>query len=322
MIPPFIRTVLGDIAPDELGVCYAHEHIIIDDNVATLRYPDFRLASVENGVAELSSFHATGGRAMVDSMPCDAGRNVVKLAAVSNGSRVHILCPTGLHLAKYYDDGHWGGRYPVDQLAALFAADIGEGIDANDYSGPVVERTAHRAGLIKIATGGVRVEDRDRRVFEAAAMVHRRTGAPILTHTEQGDGALEQIALLLDLGADLRHVVLSHTDRKPDLDYHREILQSGVRVEYDSCFRWKGEGNPSLDLLCGLLDEFPGQIMLGMDAARPTYWRSYGGAPGHGFLLVEFTEMMKERGLSDAQWNEIFVSTPASAYAFREPIAS
>jgi phosphotriesterase-related protein len=64
-----IRTVLGDIDPDQLGVCYAHEHLIIDPSVATLRYPDFRLESVENGVLELQAFHAAGGRAMVDSMP-------------------------------------------------------------------------------------------------------------------------------------------------------------------------------------------------------------------------------------------------------------
>ena len=244
MYQPFIRTVLGDIAPDGLGVCYAHEHIIIDDNVATMRYPEFRLPSVENGVEELRGFHDAGGRAMVDSMPCDAGRNVVKLAAISSGSGVHIVCPTGLHLAKYYDDGHWGGRYSVEQLTALFVADIGEGIDAHDYSGPIVERTGHRAGLIKIATAGTRITDRGRRVFEAAAIAQRRTGAPILTHTEEGTGALEQVALLLEHGVDLRQVVLSHTDRQPDIGYHREILQSGVRVEYDSCFRWESEGNP------------------------------------------------------------------------------
>src|SRR6056297_3347120 len=103
----FIRTVLGDIPAEELGCCYAHEHIIIDAGVATLRFPEFHLESVENGVAELRRFYADGGRAMVDSMPCDAGRNALKLAEISRQSKVHILCPTGLHLAKYYDEGHW-----------------------------------------------------------------------------------------------------------------------------------------------------------------------------------------------------------------------
>ena len=132
MSAPFIRTVLGDITPDELGVCYAHEHIIIDDSVATLRFPDFYLPSVENAISEFAEFYAAGGRAMVDSMPCDAGRNVRKLAEISSASSVHVICPTGLHLAKYYDEGHWGRNYSVEQIAELFVADIEEGIDAWD----------------------------------------------------------------------------------------------------------------------------------------------------------------------------------------------
>lgn len=312
----FVRTVLGDIAPEQLGVCYAHEHIIIDDNVATMRFPDFRLPSVENAISELKQFHADGGRAMVDSMPCDAGRNVLKLAEVSRTTGVHILCPTGIHLAKYYDDGHWSHRYTVDQLAGLFIADIEQGVDRHDYSGPLVERTPHRAGLIKIATGGEQITARGHRVFEAAAITHRTTGAPILTHVEEGRGAIQQVKLLSSHGVDLSRVVLSHTDRKPDPSYHRDILQSGVRVEYDSAFRWKTEQNPTLDLLVELIGEFPNQIMLGMDAARPAYWKSYGGTPGLSFLLNEFTRKMAERGIGEEHWKRIFISNPASAYNF------
>jgi phosphotriesterase-related protein len=319
MTAPFIRTVLGDIAPDELGVCYAHEHIVIDPSVATLCYPEFCLPSVEKAVAELRDFHVAGGRAMIDSMPCDAGRNAVKLAQISRGAGVHIVCPTGLHLAKYYDDGHWGNRYSAAQLAELFIADIEDGVDANDYGGPIVQRTEHRAGLIKIATGANPLDERERRVFEAASITHAQTGAPMLTHTEQGRGAIEQIEFLQRHGADLSHVVLSHTDRQPDLAYHREILRSGVRVEYDSAFRWKGADNPTLDLLIELLPEFPDQIMLGMDAARPAYWRHYGGAPGLSFLLDEFSHTMKTAGLTDELWHGVFVSTPASAYSFSQP---
>jgi len=314
----FIRTVLGDIATNELGCCYAHEHIIIDDSVATLRYPDFKLDSVENGIAELKQFYTDGGRAMVDSMPCDAGRNVLKLAQISEQSKVHILCPTGLHLAKYYDEGHWSQHYSVEQITELFIADIEQGIDRFDYSGPCVERTKHRAGLIKIATNGPEFTSRGEKIFEAAANAHRTTGAPILTHVEQGIGALEQAAKLSEHGVDLSKVVLSHTDRKPEPGYHRDILQTGVKVEYDSAFRWKTEDNPTLELVMELIGDFPNQIMLGMDAARPSYWKSYGGAPGLSFLLNEFTDMLRARGLGDQQWQQIFIATPADTYSFKE----
>lgn len=311
-----IRTVLGDIDPADLGVCYAHEHIIIDDSVATLRHPQFHLPSEEKAIRELGRFHAAGGRAMVDCMPCDAGRNVLKLARISKATGVHILCSTGLHLPDYYAPAHWGNHYTTGQLAELFIADVTEGIDRHDYSGPMVERTSHRAGLIKIATGK-ELTSLARRVFEAAATAHRQTGVPILTHTEQGELGLEQVAMLELHGVDLQHVVLSHLDRKPDPAYHREILASGVRVEYDSAFRWKSAENPTLDLLEKLLPEFPEQIMLGMDAARPSYWTSYGGAPGLTWLLEGFTKMMESRGITREMWTRIFITNPASTYRFK-----
>lgn len=90
----FVRTVLGDIPAATLGVCYAHEHVIIDRSFTTYANPDFLLDNVELATRELSAFHAAGGGAMIDSMPCDCGRNVIKLAELSRRSGVHLVCPT------------------------------------------------------------------------------------------------------------------------------------------------------------------------------------------------------------------------------------
>lgn len=313
----FIRTVLGDIDPSALGVCYAHEHIVIDRGYVTQTNPDFLLDSVEKACEDLAAFHRAGGRAVVDTMPCGCGRNVRKLAEVSRRAGVHVVCPTGVHLEKYYPQGHWSERLDAEQLADLFAAEIEEGVDALDCGGPYRERTPHRAGLIKVAGGPDRITDRERRLFAAAALAHRRTGAPILTHTEGGTAGLEQAALLRDAGADPRHVVLSHVDRKPDPAYHRAMLAAGVNLEYDSAFRWKpGEGNPTLDLVVKLLPEFPDQILLGMDAARRGYWRAYGGKPGLDFLLTDFSRRMREAGIAEDMLQRIFVKNPARAFQF------
>ncbi|MDO8541046.1 MAG: hypothetical protein Q7S40_11465 [Opitutaceae bacterium] len=315
----FVRTVLGDIHPSDLGVCYAHEHLIIDPSFTTHETPDFELSDVELAVAELRDFRADGGQSLVDSMPCDSGRNVVKLAALAQRAGVHIIAPTGLHLAKYYDPGHWGNQYTEAELAGLFVADIETGIDTHDYNGPLIRRTPHRAGVIKIATDRA-FTPREDRLFAAAAAAHRRTGAPILTHTEQGTLGLEQVSRLRDLGVDLSHVVLSHLDRKPEVAYHCAVLAGGVKVEYDSAFRWKpGQGNPTRDLVVALLPEFPDQIMLGMDAARRGYWRSHGGAPGMSYLLRDFSVELRRAGLNEADLRRIFVTTPAAAYSFNAP---
>jgi phosphotriesterase-related protein len=316
----FLRTVLGDIDATRAGICYSHEHIIIDRSFTTFCNPDFYLGSVELAVAELQTFRLAGGKTLVDSMPCGGGRNAAKLATIARATDTHIVCPTGLHLPKYYPPGHWGEYLPVDELAELFIAEIEEGIDERDYNGPSILRTDHKAGLIKIATSGKTPTDHEKRIMEAAVAAQKATGAPILTHTEQGEGALEQVRLLGESGAALGHVAISHTDRKPDIGYHREILSSGVHLEYDSAFRWPAnENNPTLDLVIAMVDAgFGGQILLGMDAARQKYWRSYGGKPGMDFLLCSFIPQLKGRGLRQKDIDAIFVHNPARCYAFHK----
>jgi predicted metal-dependent phosphotriesterase family hydrolase len=321
---PFLRTVLGDIEANQAGICYAHEHVIIDPSFTTHRYPDFLLDSVERASVDVAEFYAAGGRTLVDSMPCGGGRNATKLAEICRRTGVNIVCPTGLHLQKYYAPGHWGERLDVKQLAKLFVADIEDGIDSADYNGPEISRTSHRAGVIKVATGQKVPSAHERKIIEAASIAHHRTGAPILTHTEQGEGALEQVQLFQEFGVPLQHVVISHTDRAPDRNYHKEILSTGALLEYDSAFRWGPEaGNPTLELVVAMFAHgFGSQIVLGMDAARRKYWKAYDGAPGLAFLLREFVPQLKQAGLTSADIEKIFVSNPASCYAFSSHLAN
>lgn len=317
---PCLRTVTGDIDASAAGICYAHEHIIIGPSFTTHCYPDFLLDSVEKACLDITEFRQAGGQTLVDSMPCGGGRNAAKLAEISRRTGAYIVCPTGLHLAKYYSPGHWGQKLSAEKLAQLFTDDIQEGIDTNDYDGPNIERGPEKAGVIKIATGQAKPADHEQKIFEAAAIAHRETGSPILTHTEQGEGALEQADLLKSLGVDLGHVVLSHTDRKPDLSYHREILSTGVMLEYDSAFRWPADqagGNPTLELVVELFAAgFGAKLLLGMDAARQRYWHAYGGKPGLAFLLREFVPQLRAAGCTAQDLRKIFVENPSRCYAF------
>ena len=310
----FVRTILGDIDPLRMGITYSHEHIVIEDSFPTRSNPDFLLNDVGKISEELQRVFAAGGRTMVDTMPANCGRNVLKLAEVSRQTGIQIIAPTGIHLEKYYPPDHWRYRYSEDQLTRLFIADIEEGIDANDYGGPLVERTPYKAGLIKLATGDDPITLHQETVFRAVVNTHRTTGIPILTHTNNGKHALEQAEWFDRLGADLEHVVISHVDRCQDIDYHRAVLQTGVRVEYDSGFRWKTDGkNWTYTLLQNLLPEFPNQITVGMDAARNTYWQSYGGKPGLTWLLTTFCDDLRRLDLA-AYFQNLFIDTPKRLY--------
>jgi 5-phospho-D-xylono-1,4-lactonase len=314
------RTVMGDIDVADMGTTYAHEHLVIAGGRPVQMVPDFRLDDADKAVAELEPARILGLRTVIEAMPADAGRDVLLLAEISRRSGIHVVAPTGLHHERYYHDRHWSVLASADDIAALFTADITEGIDAFDYGGPIVRRTRHRAGVIKVAGSEGGPSERDRPIFAAAAAAHLSTGCPILTHCEHGTGALEQVGFLADLGVDPAHVVLSHTDKITDRGYHREILSTGAFLEYDQSFRWKDAENGTLTLLeWAVADGFEDQIVLGLDAARRRYWTQYGGWPGMTYLLGEFAELMRERGLDDRVQGRFFVANPARAYGFAVP---
>lgn len=316
----FIRTILGDLPSEKMGITFSHEHVVIEENYVTLNQPAFLLNDVEKISAELTGLKTLGCSTMVDTMPVNAGRNPIKSAAIARQTGIQLIVPTGIHLEQYYPASHWRYTYTEDQLSDLFIADIELGIDQFDYNGPIVNRTAHRAGLIKLATGDEPITRHQEKIFRAVVNAHLATGAPILTHTNAGQHALAQTEYFAKLGANLQHIVLSHVDRNRDLDYHHALMQTGVSVEYDSAFRWKtGTENWTYTLLKKLLPSYPEQITVGMDAAKNSYWRAYGGKPGLDFLLTTFVEELNQRDLGH-YFKAIFIENPARIFSFEQQL--
>ena len=306
----FVRTVLGDVPADQLKRCGAHEHIIIDAAYIAEKHPDFLLDDIAAGCVDLGEFRDAGGGWVIDTMPTGAGRCARKLAVASEQSGIHVVCSTGLHLPLYYPPDHPMLSMDQEELAAVFVKEIAEGVCDDGVQLP------SRAGVIKVAGGHGKLSPHQREAFSAAGEVSRRTGCPIITHTEQGTAGEEQVNLLLNSGAHPTHVVLSHTDRLPDIAYHRSLLSSGVTLEYDHHFRTylKDGSCPTAELIAALVPEFPDQIVVGMDMARRGYWHGLGGKPGLVWLLTVLPKLLKERGLSDDLVERILTHNPRRAF--------
>jgi predicted metal-dependent phosphotriesterase family hydrolase len=306
-----IRILGGDLPVEEAGPTYAHEHLIIDSPLIEARWPHIHLPSVDEAVNEVESCIRNGVRMMVDAMPAASGRGVERLARISVLTGMRIVASTGLHTAKYYEDVEWANAEPPEQLAERFIADIEVGIDSRDYLEDEIDRTDLRAGIVKVGTIAEELSDRDRRLFEAAAMTARVTGAPILTHTEGGLGGINQITELLDLGVDPGRIALSHTDKIFDSAYHEEMLSAGVILCYDQALRWTGENQTALLVAEMVGAGFGGQLMLGTDGARRSLWSTLGGSPGLAWLHGGFVDLLMSLGVDEGQIEQLFVDNPA-----------
>jgi predicted metal-dependent phosphotriesterase family hydrolase len=298
-----INTVTGEVARDQLGYTYLHEHLIIDSPIVAEQMPHISLPQASDAIAELQDCFMHGLRTMVDCMPGQSGRNLNKLREVSLRSKVNIIAATGMHNPKYYPPDHPYLKMSSNELAQLFIEELTIG----------AESTSIKCGIIKIFTLGEGLEDQEKRLFAAAAEAHSKTGAPILTHCEDGEGALSQIEFLNSLNVPLRRVVLSHTDKVTDLGYHRELWDSGVNLEYDQGLRQKDQVKPfSAQLTIAMIEHgFIDQLMLGTDGARRTLWRSLGGEPGLDYLLTGWSQKLRDFGVTDRQLNQIFMENPA-----------
>ena len=287
IISGMVRTVLGDIDPGQLGLTFVHEHLILDSPIVAEKFPHIYLPSVEEAVAETETCREVGVATMVDAMPY-GGNYLDKLREVSRRTGMQVVASTGLHTEKYYPDD-----IPIE--SARFSADVAAG-----------------CGVFKAATGPEGVNPRALRLFTAMAETHLKTGVPIITHCEDGLGAMAQVELLASLGVPLHRVVISHTDKVPDPGYHRAILETGVNLEYDQALRQEGSEPTTPHLLASMIEEgFLPQLMLGTDGARRTLWRTLGGSPGLAYLAAGYPEVLKAHGIGQQELRTLFVANPA-----------
>jgi len=315
-----IRTVLGDISPDQLGFTDAHEHLIMDKDYVLMLYPDFRLDDVEKTSQEVKNFMDAGGKSIVELSCLGFGRSAKKMVEVAKKTGAHIIATTGFHRPKYYMDSHWRFHYSIDQIVQIIVEEIEQGMDENQYNGPFIDRTSARAGGIKIATGYFVIKPEDVVTVEAAAMAHLETGAPIITHTENGTLGLEQVEMLESYGVDPQHVIVGHFDRNPDFYLHKELAQTGCYLEYDTPSRRKYfPESHFLDLTRKMFEAgFGKQIVWGGDLARRSYQTAYGGAPGLAYILDSFIPRLRSEGFEVSWIEDIFVNNPSKALCFKD----
>ncbi|QIB49324.1 phosphotriesterase family protein [Streptomyces aureoverticillatus] len=267
-----VRTVLGDVAPGELGVCDAHDHLFL----TSPQLPCQELDSVEAAAGELAAFRAAGGQSVVQWTPYGMGRRAAELPGLARTSGVRIVAATGLHQAVHYTP-ELLSALRVEGLDALFVRELTQGIGDSGV----------RAGLIKVAGGFHGLDAHARWTMTAAAGAHRATGAPIAVHLELGTGVLDVLDLLCgELGVPPGKVILGHLNRAPDLDVHREAAAAGAWLAFDGPSRAHHATDWRMpDAVRALAEAGHGdQLLLGGDTTTAAA-RSVNGGPGMPHLL-------------------------------------
>ncbi|MEU4167292.1 phosphotriesterase [Streptomyces sp. NPDC026665] len=299
-----VRTVLGDVLPEDLGVCDAHDHLFF----ASPRLPGQELCDASAARAELAAFRAQGGGTVVQWTPYGLGRRVADLPALSRDTGVHVVAATGLHQAAHYAPRLLGQLRKG--LADVFVAELTTGIGT----------TGVRAGLIKVAGGFHALDAHARWTMTAAAEAHHATGAPIAVHLELGTGALDVLDLLCGESAVPPHrVILGHLNRSPDLVAQREAAASGAYLAFDGPSRAHHATDWRMpDALRALADAgFGDRLLLGGDTTTAAA-RSVDGGPGMPYLLRRVRPRL-ELALGKELVDRILTENAGRAFAVPRP---
>jgi 5-phospho-D-xylono-1,4-lactonase len=303
----FVRTVLGDVPPGELGPTYCHEHLIT--RPAPRFGDDLRLDDEDKAAEELDRFRFAGGRALVDATTPEFGRDAAGLRRLAERSSIHVVATTG-----HVSDDYWRGVIDLDDrsedsLVAEYVLELSSGIDG----GPT------RAGVVKAGTSAGGPTVTEAKLLRAAAAAQRETGAPITTHTTAGTGALAQTEVLARTGADLTHVCIGHIDRLLDWELHLELARRGVFLGYDCISKEQYAPDAERARFIALLVEegHGGQICLSGDLARRSYLEAWGGSPGYRYILESFLPQLRATGLDDESVRALVVDNAGRFLAWR-----
>ncbi|MFI6206211.1 phosphotriesterase [Streptomyces sp. NPDC051041] len=295
-----VRTVLGDVPPEHLGVCDAHDHLFL----GSPRLPGQELRSVPAARAELAAFRELGGGTVVQWTPYGLGRRAADLPPLSRETGVHVVAATGLHQAVHYDEETLGALR--GRLAEVFVTELTAGIGTSGV----------RAGFVKVAGGFHGLDAHARWTMTAAAEAHRATGAPIAVHLELGTGAPDVLELLCGrLGVPPHRVVLGHLNRCPDPVVHRWVAESGCYLAFDGPSRAHHATDQRMPEAVQALAEagFADRLLLGGDTTTAAA-RSTGDGPGMPYLLRRLRPRL-EAALGTEVVARVLIENPARAFA-------
>ncbi|MGG3561132.1 phosphotriesterase-related protein [Neobacillus rhizosphaerae] len=328
-----VETVTGPIPVEKLGKTLIHEHFIFgypgfqgDVTLGPFKEEEF----LEAAIAVARQMQSFGVQTVVDPTPNECGRDPLFLKKVSEATGLQIICATG-----YYYEGEGAPPYfkfrqalgtAEEEIYEMFIKEISEGIAG----------TGIKPGIIKLASSKDQITEYEKMFFRAAARVQKETGIVILTHTQEGTMGPDQARMLIELGADPSKIIIGHMCGNTNPEYHKEVMDQGVRIGFDR-FGIQGMVGAPFDqervaTLMDLLDAgYEDQILLAHDSVNIWLGRSpimneqvmkimENWHPGHIFENILPT--LRENGVTETQIDKmlgvnaeaLFTGAPAKVF--------
>lgn len=301
-----IMTVDGPIRIQQMGTALVHEHFLVDfigaDKTGTHRWN--RETVIQKVLPYLVAAKQAGVKTIFDCTPAFLGRDVLLLRQLSAASGMQIVTNTGYYGAvnnKYLPA--WAFEASARQLADRWIEEAEHGIGGSRV----------RPGFIKISVDNKEpLSPLHRKLVEAAARTHRKTGLTIFSHTGPAPAAFEQLDILQAQGVDPSAFVWVHAQSEKDVSTYAHAARGGAWISLDG-MGW-GKWDEYAEKIVFLKEQgLLHRLLISHDAGW--YKPDEPDAPFQGFTAI-FTELfprLRLLGFSDADLELLLIQNPQSA---------
>jgi phosphotriesterase-related protein len=323
----------GTIDSGELGFTLMTECLSVTDPEVDANWPDI-LGDDEVYIGEtieaLKVAKQHGVDTIVDRSIPGIGRDVARLKRIADAAPVNILISTG-----YYT---WRDVPFLFQFRELFGElfDHAPGIDhyfERDLEQGVAD-TGVRAAILKAVTDRFGVTEGVEYLLRAVARAHRRTGAPISTHTNGAEMGLEQQRVFREEGVDLSRVYIGHVDYTPGngVEQIEQLIEAGSTVSLDIMFGYELHGRPDFEQsrmeriveLCAR--GHASHMLLSHDIAFVTDLLPQGHRKRHLYpsyapwteITLSLIPQLLERGVTQGQIDQMMIENPRRIFESRD----
>jgi phosphotriesterase-related protein len=317
-----VRTVLGLVPADELGVVLIHESLL--SVVPGAEYaPEINMDKSEIFEVlkrKLTDFRRHGGKTIVDRTGMFHGRDVKLYETLSKTTGVHIIASTGLGpepmLSGYFVTPQKNPPTPwsAEQFADLFAKEVTEGIVV-----PRIERSG-LAGLVTSIASRTGITEKETNLFRGSAQAAITTGVPV--SVQYGADAVNDLEVLLDEGIEPNRVIIGGLDRLDAVE-RREVFAVARRgayvvLDHVGWATYEGYVNDEqrVQLIVELFNEGLGDHLL-------ISTNAVGVAKGHeakdisyDYLLTTFVPLLRKAGVTDEQVRVLLEVNPQRVLTF------
>lgn len=223
---PIIMTVRGPVDPNFIGNTLVHEHILVDFIGAKLINNErWNIDEVMDKVLPfLDELKLAGCNTLIDCTPNYLGRDVVLLEKLSSTAGINIITNTGYYGGsdnKFLPDHAF--TETADALASRWINEWRFGID----------KTGIKPGFIKTSVNPGPLTDISKKLINAAAITHLKTGLTIASHTGPAEPAMEQIEILKKGKISPSSFIWVHAQTEKDRSYFVKAAKDGAWVSLD-----------------------------------------------------------------------------------------